>query len=91
MTPTGAPCDLADDEVGFVALVERANERDRLAGAMRGAQRLAHAPGVGADHDVRQIENLRRRPIVLLEPDDRGVGKSLLKSRMFRMSAPRQP
>ena len=35
--------------------------------------------GVGADDDIRQIEDLRRRAIVLLEPHDRGVGKILVE------------
>src|SRR4051794_21056616 len=42
---------------------------------MRGTERLSHAPRVGADHDVGEIENLWRRAIVLLEPHDDSVGE----------------
>src|SRR5437868_8536144 len=46
---------------------------------MRGTECLSHAARVGADHDVGEIENLRRRPIVHLEPHDGGVGEILVE------------
>ena len=69
----------ADDELGFVALVERPHDGDASPRRVRRAQRLAHALRVRADHDVGQLENLRRRAIVLLEAHDRGVGKVLVE------------
>ena len=35
--------------------------------------------GVGADHRIRQVEDLRRRAIVLLEPNDGGVREILVE------------
>ena len=47
--------------------------------AMRGAQRLAHAPLVGADDDVREVEHLGRAAVVLLEAHDVRLGKVLVE------------
>ncbi len=74
-----AHADLTHDEVGFVALVERSHERDRLSGTAGRAQRLAHSRRVRADDDVRQIEDLRRGAVVLLEAHDRCVGEILVE------------
>src|SRR5690242_7930663 len=46
---------------------------------MRGAQRLPHPAGVRADHDVGEIEDLRRRPIVHLEPNHGRVRETLVE------------
>src|SRR6476660_5553486 len=66
-----AACDeLLDDEVRLVTLVETAGRRDALPAPMRGAQRLAHPPLVGADDDVGEVEDFRRAAVVLLEAND---------------------
>src|SRR6185369_12131335 len=76
----GAPLrELADDPLRFVALIEGSQRGDGLSPAPRWPQRLAHAAGIGADHRVGNVEDLRRRAIVLLEPNDGRLGEILLK------------
>jgi len=70
---------LGGHELRFIALVETAHEGDRLARASRGAQRLAAPARVGADDDVRHLEHLRRRAVVLFEAHHAGGGKILLE------------
>ena len=71
--------DLLGHEVGLVALVGRAHQRDALTARLRRAQRLAAPGGVGGDHVVRELEDARRGAVVLLEAHDRRVGEVLLE------------
>ncbi len=61
--------DALDDEVRFVALVERGVQLDRLALGAAGPEVLAEAAGVVRDQRVGGIEDRRGRAIVLLEAD----------------------
>ncbi len=60
--------DLLGDVLGFIALIERAGHRHRLARRMRRAERLAAAADVRGDRRIGHRQHLGRGPVVLLEP-----------------------
>ncbi len=71
--------DLLDDVVRLVAIIVRADDGRALARRPRRAQRLSATLGVRTDRDVREVEDLRRRPVVLFEPNDRGLREVALE------------
>src|SRR5690606_40508579 len=81
--------DLVDDEARLVVLVLGLVAGDGKTPAPVGPEVLRRSLGVLGDHRVGGVEDGLGGPVVLLEDDDTASGKSFSKSRMLRMSAPR--
>ena len=73
------PLDLADDEPRLGVLVVELADLDLVALAEVGPERLAHPPAVVRDDRVGGVEDGLGRAVVLLEPDDLGVGEVVLE------------
>ena len=72
--------DVVADGAGFLVAIPVRAHGDGLALVAVGAQRLAEAAFVLGDEAGGGAEDLRRRAVVALEPDDLGAGKILLEA-----------
>ena len=72
--------DIVGDGARFLLVVPEPPDRDLLAEAHVGVQRLAEAAGIVGDEVGGGAENVTRRAVVLLEPDDLGAGKVFLEA-----------
>ena len=69
------------DAARFLGAVPDADDSNFFAIAGVGPQRLAEAAGVMRDETVGSGEDVRRRAVVLLKPDDLGAGEILLEAK----------
>jgi hypothetical protein len=69
-----------DDELGFVALVERPVELDRRSGGAVSPQRLAEPRRIVGDDGVGRIQDRGRRAVILLEAHYLRAGIVLLEA-----------
>jgi len=74
----------------FLGAVPDADHLDLLAFALLRPQRLAEPSRVLRDQARGGGKDVRRRSVILLEPNDLAPGKSCSKRRMLVTSAPRQ-
>ena len=74
-----ATLDLLKNEVGFITLVERGDETHRLPRGAGGAEGFALATDVWRDRGVGDVEDVGRRAIVLLEPNQPRADEFLLE------------
>ena len=73
------PLDLVADAAGFLGPVPDADDAHFLARVELGPQRLAQPLAVAGDQPRGGGEDVRRRAVVLFEPDHPGAGKILLE------------
>ncbi len=76
--------DLLADPPCFLRPVPHADDADFLACVGLGPQRLAQSPAILRDHAGRRREDLRRRTIILFQPDDLRAGKVPLEAQDVR-------
>jgi hypothetical protein len=72
--------DFLADAARFLGPVPHADHLDPVAVIDLGPQRLSEPAGVVGDEPGRGGEDMRRRAVVLLEPDDLGARKILLEA-----------
>ena len=73
------PAQLADDPLGFVALVGRGEQRDRFPALPHGSEGLPNPAAILRDDAVRGVEDHLGGAVVLLQSHEPGAGEVLLE------------